>query len=182
MQSLYLRWAGLWGVAYGDFLRRRGDVHHIGHNVSVDAGVRLTDPTHVSIGNNILLFTAPSSPRRRSRPAASRVWRERRRGRQDRGPRQRLHRPWRHRPARRFDRAELDRCCGSRGRSRRPTGNHRRRRTGANDRQDRRLSPQALGRDRRATVGCADPQPQRRLRCCDGTGTAASASGPLFSA
>ena len=55
LRSLYLRWAGLSGVEYGDFLRRCGDVHRIGQNVSVNPGVRFTDPAYVSIGNNVVL-------------------------------------------------------------------------------------------------------------------------------
>ena len=55
LRRLYLRWAGLSGVEYGDFLRRCGDMQHIGVNVSVNPGVRFTDPAYVSIGNNVVL-------------------------------------------------------------------------------------------------------------------------------
>lgn len=55
IRSFYLRWAGLSGVEHGDFLRQCGDVHRIGHNVSVNPGVRFTDPAYVSIGSNVVL-------------------------------------------------------------------------------------------------------------------------------
>ena len=60
----YGKAAGLWkrfcspqGTDYADYLRRHGGLHHVGERVDINFGITITDPSYVSIGNNVILGT-----------------------------------------------------------------------------------------------------------------------------
>lgn len=53
--GLYLRICKPNSLEYADYLRLHGELHHIGNNVSINIGVTFTDPSYISIGNNVVL-------------------------------------------------------------------------------------------------------------------------------
>ncbi len=53
--SLYRRVCNPSGVEWADYLRKRGNVHHIGTNVSINNDAVITDPEYVRIGDNVVL-------------------------------------------------------------------------------------------------------------------------------
>lgn len=55
LRPLYLRWVRPHPSEYADYLRSRGELHHIGSDVGINLGVSFTDPAYVSIGNNVVL-------------------------------------------------------------------------------------------------------------------------------
>lgn len=54
-RSVYLRWCKPTAIENADYLRSHGGLHHIGRNVRINVGANFTDPSYVSIGNNVVL-------------------------------------------------------------------------------------------------------------------------------
>jgi acetyltransferase-like isoleucine patch superfamily enzyme len=54
-KNLYMRICRPSGIEYGNFLRAHGRFYSIGSDVFVTAGVNITDPAYVRIGNNCTL-------------------------------------------------------------------------------------------------------------------------------
>lgn len=53
LRSLYVKLCQPCGFEYADFLRRHGELHHVGEKCSILAGVAFLDPRYTSIGNNV---------------------------------------------------------------------------------------------------------------------------------
>lgn len=56
------RFSGLWrrlacpsGEAWAQYLRLHGQLHHMGEHCAIQTNVVITEPTHVSLGNNVRL-------------------------------------------------------------------------------------------------------------------------------
>lgn len=55
LPSLYLKICRPGGTEYADFMQRWGGLHAVGEKCSINRGVIVTDPSYVSIGNNVVL-------------------------------------------------------------------------------------------------------------------------------
>jgi acetyltransferase-like isoleucine patch superfamily enzyme len=57
MARVYIKICNPNGAEYADFLRKHGQIHHVGKDTEINTGVTITDPAFLRIGDNCTLTT-----------------------------------------------------------------------------------------------------------------------------